>query len=452
MPNGVPSQGWRAFVAGLGLALAFGVLLVLNSFQARSAEPVTLSSTAIRTLQITQTPTSTRTTELATSTTGPTPYLDVATVAPAQLPVYYDRPDWLKNPGSATLLAITFDKSDAEYVTLIDAKDKQRFDIAMSNTMEQVKWAFTNRGWALDYVRDVDQPDNTRAYYHERLILETGEVERVSLPPGPAQTNVFYDETIHGSYEAAVQRDKELYTVVLTNRETGDALTLPDPFGGYYKSRVDLIWAPTQDLLAVVRYNFWDDPSLSPETGLAIYNTSGQVYREYNNLRDVAWAPDGSLRLLISDGPYFGENIPCILDLIRSSKTCPTSVSSWKELHGARVDFPAWTLPNGQAVSFGYWNGERSGICVAEILLTKVTCPVNSKNFGLNHYVVSYGWSSDGQYLWLLDNIYGPGSDDWTEVQLITTDKDGQGLTVWGHGIEAQWRPAAPFWENIKVP
>lgn len=56
-------------------------------------------------------------------------------------------------------------------------------------------------------------------------------------------------------------------------------------------------------------------------------------------------------------------------------------------------------------------------------------------------FIIDYGWSPDGRYLWLVINPSSPRSDEGIYAKIATAAADGSQFQVLGFGDAIGWRP-----------
>jgi hypothetical protein len=385
------------------------------------------------------TPTATTTTTpLATPTRRPSP-----TPRPSVTPTvsFYTLPAWVTDPEAAVLLTSSLHSSSREpsTVVLLNAETGEWFDLLQTEGYWQVEWRQAETGLTLIYA------DN----YVAQVNIFTGRVNYLStsdaFPPGL--------DAPGGRYVADWTGERGMEVVTIEDKNSGQVVTLEDPFNGRYAERTRIDWSADGALLSVLRYDFDEERVTPPLTGLAIYTADGRLYRYYTNVRIWSWAADGSYRLLTYVGDYFENGEPCILDIQVNTTECLGEVAAWRTANGIeKTGYYEW-LPDGSSLSFIYWDhaSGRTGLCVTGLANRQIDCPVNEGVFapavigaevGGRAWLVGYEWSPDGRYLWLQVDPFGPESDDRTLTQLATVASDGTNFRVWGFGgWFAEWRP-----------
>lgn len=357
------------------------------------------------------------------------------------VPASFSFPTWVNDPQAAVLLAPLRSPTDRNQtaVSLLNAGTGERFDFWASEEYWHVKWLETGLAFllyqALESGRDPDD------FYLHQIDTSSGLVSQ--LPLSTLYTGV---SLAPGGHFAADIVDQ---TVLIIDLQTGQEITLDDPFNGRYPDHVSINWSVDGTLLAVQRVDWNEVNSLF---GLAIYTADGRLYRYYAGVDSWAWAADGSYRLLTVIGSVFNNGEPCVLDIQVDTTDCLSEVTTWRENDGT-TGYYEW-LPDGSGISFLYWNrgGRTTGLCIMDLASREITCPINETilapaNLGADvggvTYLVDYQWSADGRYLVLDIDPSPPEGDDRTLTQVATIARDGSQFHVWGFGLSwnAEWRP-----------
>jgi hypothetical protein len=362
------------------------------------------------------------------------------------IPTSYILPAWVNDPQAVVLLAPLRSPTDRDetVVSLLNAGTGERFDLWASEDYWHVKWSETTEtGLALIFYPPWIIGDDHEDLYLHQVDINTGQMSQ--LPFSNINSEV---QSAPGGYFAADTIDQ---AVIIIDQQTGQEITLNDPFNGRYPDYVTISWSVDGTLLAVQRYDR-DDVNRGPAmTGLAIYTADGRLYRYYADVRSWAWAADGSYQLLNSVGDYFENGEPCILDIQANTMDCLSEVTVWRENGIEKTGYYQW-LPDGSGISFLYWNHapRAAGLCIMNMISRDITCPVNETlltpaylGAGAMTYIVDYQWSPDGRYLVLDIDPCGPECDDRTATQVTTIARDGSQFHVWGFGLSwnAEWRP-----------
>lgn len=342
-------------------------------------------------------------------------------------------PAWVNDPQATVLLTDLRSPTDRDetIISLLNAGTGERFDLWTSETYWDVAWRETETGLTIVIA-------NKPELY--QIDVKTGQVSQ--LPYSTVYPGIPFAP---GGRFAAEIEDQ---TVIILDQQTGQEITLDDPFNGRYPDYVDIDWSVDGTLLAVQRV---DQNETTPLFGLAIYTADGRLYRYYADIDSWSWAADGSYRLLATVGYYFDTEERCILDIQVNTMDCLSEITTWRENGIARISGHQW-LPNGNEISFIYWDRDLrvSGLCFIDLISREITCPINETlltdanlGAGAMTWLVNHSWSSDGQYIAIDIDPCGPECDDGTLTQVATIARDGSQFHLWGFGSSwnAEWRP-----------
>lgn len=414
-------------------------------------------------------PPPTITTLLATTTTTMPPATIFPTIRPTAtlrstvtptaiatpLLTHYDLPTWLNDPEAAVLMTVArleFNSKE-DVIAFINVNSEEMFTIPAPPNLYSAEpaWGKDENGVYFEYPQNEAIPVASNTYniipqYIHRVYLATGEAIKLppDTPPGVAQRSPnanYLTRIIH-------DREKGELTITIENPNTFHRTNLIDPFNGQFGSHTDVLWAPTNDFVAVRYYAFGerDEP---PDVATVIYNLDGQIYRQNSDLLAWAWAPDNSYRLLYINGGGFGSYSPCIWEIQKNTSSCLSEVNSWTEENNVKAGSYEWS-PDSQQIQFTYWGytPRASGLCQIEIEDRVITCLIDESDLGEPdnydpiHYIINYlGWSSNDQYLAFVTDYSSPGGDDASHFQIATVANDGSQFQTWGYGSEASWRP-----------
>ncbi|MEW5988618.1 MAG: hypothetical protein AB1791_18480 [Chloroflexota bacterium] len=357
---------------------------------------------------------------------------------------HYDLPAWVSDPDAAVLLALLSPELDGEpFISLLNPATGEHLDISALPHTWRLSWGQDAEGLFFQF-RYEEKRGISDEDYVERIYVMTGEVRRLlaseveqgreAVAPG-------------GRHLARVSGWPESpATVTIEDRQTGRRVTLDDPFEGRLEW-AEIEWSPTGDLLAVQRRHFVErgEPRVA---ALAIYDSDGGLFRQYNDLDGHSWAPDNSYQILYITGEEFPYYRPCLLDIKDNTTRCITDLVAWSESQAVHTSGYEWA-PDGRHVSFVYWGRQDNnvaGLCTIAIEGGEVSCLVGKETIGEENFVHGYWWSPDGRYLGFIVSPRNPGSDDGTLDQLATVAGDGSQYRVWGSGHPpVLWRPA---WED----
>jgi len=403
-----------------------------------TATPMTTSTVFIAAAATsTPVPTSppTETVRVIRTSTPPPSFTPPPSATP--VPPSFSFPAWVNDPQATVLLVDLRSPTDRDetIISLLNAGTGEQFDLWSSEDDWQVRWQETETGLTLVV------PDEPELY---QIDVKTGQVSQ--LPYSTVYPGI---PLAPGGRYAADVIDQ---AVIIIDQQTGQEITLNDPFNGRYPDHVSISWSVDGALLAVQRYD-WDEVNSGPAmTGLAVYMADGRLYRYYADTRSWLWAADSSYRLLTAVGDYFENGEPCILDIQINTVDCLGEVTTWHNNDGT-IGYYEW-LPDGSGISFLYWNrgGRTSGLCIMDLASREIACPINEtilapSNLGADvggvTYLVDYQWSPDGRYLVLDIDPSSPEGDDRTLTQVATIARDGSQFHLWGFGLSwnAEWRP-----------
>lgn len=355
------------------------------------------------------------------------------------LPAHVSLPHWVSDPAATVLAAMATDDWDRnEMLSLIEVNSSSRFDVPVPDHIGHVTWGRDNKG---DYV------GFERSVYREffgyvgkvdgRIYLADGSTSQALMPEGGA-TDVAVSP-IADIVAHTITTDSQA-EVFIQSKMAGTDIELVDPFHGAYSDSVSMSWSPDGAWLAVTRYEYPDEPYSLASSGTAIYTSNGFAYRAYDHMSKPAWSDLDAAVFLYPQGTDYGYRMPCVLDVATDTRNCLERVDEWRRARGVMVDHIDW-LPDMNAVSFMYWGRGAGGICVIMVTTSELHCPVTKTQIGPENYVVDYGWSPDGQYLWMMIDPSDPRSDDRTMSRLATIDSSGRNFVIWGKGYWPEWRP-----------
>lgn len=364
------------------------------------------------------------------------------TPSPTPTPDHFDLPTWLANPNVTVLATIIGYGYEDGTMSFLNLDTSERFDLPLPPWVRDLTWGQDDRGSYFEYEIKESIRNTVTTIAIARVYVTTGEIAYLE-PPLAGSGRV--DPSPNGRHQTRVTSDE---TITIEDTQTGQIISLEDPFRGKYPDSVDARWSPGGDLLAVVYYDF--SIPFQAMGGLAIYTVEGTVYRQFEGILSVNWAPDNTYRILYGQTDADGHYIPCILTTADNTSACFSAVADWGELQGVETGGYTWSPDAGQ-ISFIYWSDypDLGGLCVMELIGTEITCLITEQTMGGGDesevydptYVVRYQWSPDGRYLWLLIDPFGPGSDDRSYSEIATIARDGSQYQVWGSGHEAFWRP-----------
>jgi WD40 repeat protein len=250
-----------------------------------------------------------------------------------------------------------------------------------------------------------------------------------------------------GQYLAIVDSTNQIPSVRLLDLRSEESWELVDPLSGHYPDRANPMCSADGDLVGVLRWRepeygwplFWNE---IPATSLTVYTTDGSVYRSFDGVFAVEWAPDASHRLIHYAGGGYGAWDPCILDVDDGSDICLPDISQWRESQGVQTGAFRWT-PDGESVSFSYSSGRsnRTGLCTYAIPTRTIACPVTELELPNDFFVWSHAWSPHGDYVAFTIDTMEPG-DFLLDPHTVTAAADGTNLHVWDfYSRHLQWRP-----------
>lgn len=364
------------------------------------------------------------------------------TPSPTPTPDHFDLPTWLADPNITVLATIIGYGYEERTISFLNLDTSERFDLPLPPWVRDLTWGQDNQGTYFEYEIKESIRNTITTIAIARVYLTTGEIAYLEPPPAGSGR---IDPSPNGRHQTRIMSDE---TITLENIQTGETINLEDPFHGRYPDSVNARWSSGGDLLAVVRYDF----NIPFETtgGLTIYTVEGTIYRQYEGILSLNWAPDTTNRILYGENDSDEHYIPCILTTSDNTSVCFSAVADWAELRGVATGGYTWS-PDASEVSFIYWSyyPDLGGLCVLDLSSTEITCPITEQTMGGGAesevydptYVVRYQWSPDGRYFWLLIDPFGPESDDRSFSEIATMARDGSQYVVWGSGHEGFWRP-----------
>jgi hypothetical protein len=349
------------------------------------------------------------------------------------------------------LLAFLQDDEDRDkrVVSMLNAATGENFEILVSEDSWSMSWEQTESGLDLRLYNPLGSGKNPDHYYLHQVNVTTGEERQLPLSTIYGRGFLSPD----GRFAAQTIGEPGAESVVIIDQESGQEITLDDPFDGRYPDDIDISWSVDSTLLAL---RFLDKDEINygpPSIGLAIYTPDGRIYRTYFDVWNWDWAADGSYQILTVEGDNFGNDMPCVLDLQTNTTDCLVEVSVWRENGIENTGYYEW-LPDGSGISFLYWDrsNRQAGLCIFELTSRIITCPINETHIfsaaigpevGGFPYLIEHKWSPDGRYIALAIDPFGPESDDRTLTQVATIARDGSQFHLWGFGglWDAEWRP-----------
>jgi hypothetical protein len=372
-----------------------------------------------------------------TSPTQPPTILPTATSGPTFTPSFTPTPStpefpaWISDPATNVLLLESY---DLPKLILINADTGERYEIDIDDTDNRPGWLWQGSSYYIDVGSEITN----------------GMMNVINVQTGEEEILAIADEGIlsaDGRHTVHIAHHENLDFVTLVDRETGIETQLSNPLNQpdnrEYWVYADVNWSPDGLFLAVEYAKFYNDDSSGGHV-LAIYTTSGELFRQYDKMslawRDP-WSPVSPYRLL-----YIERGVPCILEVVANQHTCLEVIDDWAG-NSSKGNF-VWA-PDGSKISFIHWNEEatNNGLCYLELINEEIFCPITPSDWQIEARMFPWAhfWSPDGRYLVLFFDSFGLGSDVFGKQGVIVVRSDGRNKQIlnpefrWPHGNP--WRP-----------
>lgn len=424
-------------------------------------------------------------TETATHTPSPRPTntaTSVPTASPATSPTITSTPSATPTPDHVDFPAWVLDP-DTNVLLLSATNLENRNDYNgpyLLNIQTGEEFSVPIQGGNISWVQDEVGVQLKFSYREERSMLAY-EMIRPVVTVDLGTGLVSYDEIVRNTLE---ERNTNIKTypspdgryiinvlevenppsqVFLVNAATGAEIELLDPFEHSFPDKLDVNWSPTSERIAVERIRLIEDETASyglrAESAFAVYDLSGAVLTQHQDIQhhNSSWAPQSS-SLLLFPSPYSSEDqVSCILDIDSELYTCLNKITDWRNKNDVEINALRWS-PDGDKISFVYWDAQGGGFCYIEFSGEQIICPATWNDLqieaylqlfdtgdGAHVFVTNYVWSPDGQYIALYINPGSPLSDDRTLETLSVTNVTGDWLKFVGTSFPLfvdPWRPS----------
>ncbi|MCL4262123.1 MAG: hypothetical protein KJ069_02865 [Anaerolineae bacterium] len=413
------------------------------------AQPPSTATTISPTIPDTATPDPSQTTDLQiiertpstpVSTNTPRPTF---TPSPTPTPAVFDLPEWVADPAVNVLLLGSY--HDNETITLFNADTGEQFEIHVETSDLSPQWLWQEGNYFLS-------PTSPRIG-QDVIDIETGEVVKLA----DVNEDVWSALSPDGRYIAhIIEKDERTDVITIKDQETGVEKELYNPFqdssGDYWQSGQPH-WSPDGALLAVVydKRDYYDNSDYD----LAIYMPSGELFRQFGNMRTfwyAPWSPVLPYRMLVTDGQSYISRQPCILDVIENKQNCIETIAERVDNQNVWPTNYIWS-PDGSKISFIHFAREErvniNGVCYIELATEEIFCPITPDDLQLEEQINPrlHFWSPNGRHLILFLDRHGM-VDVSSPLAGALVNSDGQNFQIIGRDFSLPytnpWRPSIP--------
>lgn len=400
-------------------------------------------------------------TKLPTNTPIP---LNTATPIRTPTPDRYIFPSWVTDPtANVFFVAKQTERGSKFVVTLFNAQTAEYFDIPFNEGVSP-SWVWQDGEL---YIRIYHPRSTSRVNqdaYQELIDLTTGEI---TTPPLNSLHGIVTESPDGRFLVNVLETVDSLPLLTLVNLESGKETELLDPFSGLFLDRIEAEWSPIANLVAVERVRYIEDEmaryGLRPESAFAVYDMDGTIINQLQDIgqRGFSWSSTEPIRLLFPAPYMLGSQAPCIFDIDSENYTCLSEISAWGDEEDVEFGLFQWS-PDGNKVSFAYWDSIGGGLCYLELANSSITCPVTWDDLQIEEYlnrfstgggayvfVTKYEWSPDSNFIALYINPAPPTGDDLTMQTVTVINIEEKVLSFVGRGFTQRYYPWRP---SLQIP